>query len=743
LKQATFSSSNIRFGPFEANLRTEELLREGIRIKLPQQSFRLLALLLERPGELVTREEIQTRLWRDGTVVEFENGINAAVRRLRRALHDSAEKPRYVETLARLGYRFIAVPMEVADARSHSQAKPNGIAKVPAAPVVAPLATVTEIGTRDHALAPFPKREPAERLPFVLPQPRRVGRRAKLTAATVALVAVALTILAVVSRPPSGIVMRTTQITRSGRIQVDTPITSDGRRLYLVERIGGHFQLDSVNMEGGPLQPVSTPFSDTQLFGISPDGTQLLLGNLEGMPDETPLWLVPVMDGSPRRLGDITAHAAAFSRDGRRLAFANGSTLYVANADGSEVRSLVSVDGTPREMSWSPDGGFLRFNLEGPPGRSSLWEISIESGATRQLLAGWRGARTRWADGESGGDWVQNGKYFIFRSARNDVAGIWAMREGSWLPWRERPFQIYQGPLYLLQMLAVEDGTRVYFSGDDQHYELMRYDTGSRTFMPYLGGVSAEAVSYSRDGNWVAYITLPDRILWKSRVDGSQRQQLTFAPALAAFPEWSPDGNQIAFELTQEGTQKIALIPSSGGTPRILLPGRAEEFGPSWEPDGNSLLLFRRHGGVSSIYSLNLKSRELVSLPESSGFKGPKVSPDGQYVIAGSDDDRKVVLFDVHKRMWTQLASTTTVHGTFWAKDSRSIYYQDAFGSSQQPIYKIDILTRKMEKVADTSNFLRSDVRNYSFTGLAPDDSCIVRLTRANSDVYAVDFKLD
>src|SRR5215469_13291233 len=133
LKQATFSSRNVRFGPFEANLRTEELLRDGVRIKLPQQSFRILALLLERPSELVSREEIRTRLWRDGTVVEFENGINAAVRRLRRALRDSAEKPRYVETLARLGYRFIAVPLEVADVRNHGEARSGGMAKVPAA----------------------------------------------------------------------------------------------------------------------------------------------------------------------------------------------------------------------------------------------------------------------------------------------------------------------------------------------------------------------------------------------------------------------------------------------------------------------------------------------------------------------------------------------------------------------------------------------------------------------------------
>jgi Tol biopolymer transport system component/DNA-binding winged helix-turn-helix (wHTH) protein len=741
LKQATSSSRSIRFGPFEANLRTEELRRDGVRIKLPQQSFRVLALLLERPGELVTREEIQTRLWRDGTVVEFENGINAAVRRLRRALRDSAEKPRYVETLARLGYRFIAVPVESAEGRSRGEAKASG-ATMLSAPAAA---TVTEIGARDYALAPVPKREPAEPRPFLLPRPRRPGWRTKLAAAIAGLVVIALTVWTFGVNRPSAVMIRTSQITRSGRIQVDSPIASDGKRLYLVERTGGHFQLASVNINGGTLQPVSTPFQDTEIFSMSPDGTQLLVGNMEGMPGEAPLWLLPVMDGSPRRLGDITAHSAAFSWDGRHLAFANGSTLYLANADGSGVRPLLNVDGTPGEMFWSPDGRFLRFTVDrSNSGRVFLWEVSTETGASRALLPGWRGAPTRWADGDSGGTWVQNGKYFIFRSARDDVSGIWAIREASGLlPWSNHPFQIYQGPLYFLEMLAVEDGSRVYFVGDDQRYELMRYDTGSQTFMPYLGGASAESVSYSRDGNWIAYIALPDQTLWRSRPDGSQRQQLTFAPDQAAYPQWSPDGSQIAFELRQDGRQRIALIASGGGTPRVVAPGAQEDFIPSWAPDANSLMFFRRHSGISSIYSLNLKSGELSTLPDSSGFKNPAVSPDGQYVAALTDDDRRVMLFDVRARKWAQLAVATVVHGTLWSRDSRSLYYQDVFGSLKQPIYRIEVSTQKITKVADISRFLRSDVRNYSFTGLAPDNSCIVRITRTNSDAYAVDFKLE
>src|SRR5579863_2395612 len=102
----------IRFNDFEMDVRAFELRREGSRVRLQEQPLRILTALLERPGEVVTRDEIRRRLWPNGTVVEVSHGINAAVQRLREALGESAENPRFIETLARRGYRFIA-PVEV------------------------------------------------------------------------------------------------------------------------------------------------------------------------------------------------------------------------------------------------------------------------------------------------------------------------------------------------------------------------------------------------------------------------------------------------------------------------------------------------------------------------------------------------------------------------------------------------------------------------------------------------------
>src|SRR5579859_1914389 len=102
------NSDRVKFGPFEADLHTHEIWKHGIKIKLVGQPFEILAILLSKPGELVTREELRERLWPGDTFVDFDHGLNAAVNKLREALSDSVETPRYVETLPRRGYRFIA-----------------------------------------------------------------------------------------------------------------------------------------------------------------------------------------------------------------------------------------------------------------------------------------------------------------------------------------------------------------------------------------------------------------------------------------------------------------------------------------------------------------------------------------------------------------------------------------------------------------------------------------------------------
>src|SRR5262245_32170484 len=116
-------AKHVRFGAFEAQLGSGELFHDGRRIPLQRQPFELLTILIERAGELVSRDELCTRLWPDGTTVDFEHSVNTAVRKVRRALGDSPERPRYIETLAGRGYR-LCVPVERCAARTDEQHAP-------------------------------------------------------------------------------------------------------------------------------------------------------------------------------------------------------------------------------------------------------------------------------------------------------------------------------------------------------------------------------------------------------------------------------------------------------------------------------------------------------------------------------------------------------------------------------------------------------------------------------------------
>ena len=136
-----------RFGVFEADASLGELRRKGVRVKLNAQPFQVLCLLLDRPGELLTREEIARELWQDGTFVDFEHGVNSAMNRIREALGDTASNPRFVETLARRGYRFIA-PVERNPATEQSPAHPAGLSPADAAATNAPASDVPNSGTR-------------------------------------------------------------------------------------------------------------------------------------------------------------------------------------------------------------------------------------------------------------------------------------------------------------------------------------------------------------------------------------------------------------------------------------------------------------------------------------------------------------------------------------------------------------------------------------------------------------------
>jgi hypothetical protein len=278
---------------------------------------------------------------------------------------------------------------------------------------------------------------------------------------------------------------------------------------------------------------------------------------------------------------------------------------------------------------------------------------------------------------------------------------------------------------------------------------LASYDARSKQFVPFLPGVRARDVDFSRDGQWVAYVvpTMQENILWRSRVDGRDRQQLTFPPMHAWQPRWSPDGKKIAFAGIAPGKrEEIFLIPSGGGEPESVTPPGLDSNFPDWSPGGDFLvfsgpvrspgsLLKGENGGT---YQLDLKTRRLSVFPGAEALIYPCWSPDGRYLAALALGE-KLMVFDSRSREWHELAQGTALRPARWSPDSKYAYSQDAEGS--QPIFRVRISDRKIERITTFDEILRADVRGYALVAVAPDGSPVVSLILSHSDIYALDLK--
>ena len=547
---------------------------------------------------------------------------------------------------------------------------------------------------------------------------------------------------------PRPTVLRTVQLTHFGRVTA-FPLVIDGGRIFFADSNQGHSQLAQVSADGGEPAVFPTPFANTTLFDISPDHSELLVGNYKGQETEKSLWRVPTSTGSPRRVGELSAHGATWSPDGAEITYARGSDIYLAQPDGTRSRKLVGTAGQPREPRWSPDGRTLRFTLwESKLATLSLWEVSADGSNLHRLLPGWRENPSCFGDGESGGDWTAGGEYFVFRSSRGCLASIWAIRERShfWEKAVSAPVLLTTSDLFLWQLSMGRQNRRVYFSGENSTQELARYDAPSKIFVPYLQGIPARWMNLSRDGQWVTYVAATGRqlILWRSKIDGSQRLQLTSPPLDTFYPRWSPDGKRIAFVGTRPGMpHRIYLISADGGNPEPLksLTDEQDEDQLSWAPDGNSMMIQGepRGGGEPAIYRVDLNGSPTLMLSGSRGFFLPELSPDGRFVVAVTGDGERLMLCDLRWNQWSELAKGTAIGRSVWSSDSKYVYWQDVLGGSGQEISRVRIENHKVELIAGSGQIPRADISDYHLVGLTPDGSPLVTLLHGGSDIYALD----
>ena len=233
--------------------------------------------------------------------------------------------------------------------------------------------------------------------------------------------------LALLFRPtlPPPRVTGSTQITRDGRDK--EPMVTDGSRIFFSSFSGSNSSLYQLSAVGGETVPVQTSISSPAVLDISPDRSELLVCSFPGLLEECDPWVLPVLGGSPRRVGDIRGTgfvSAVWSRDGKEIVYAQGNSLYRAKADGTESRKIVSMttSATPFWPRWSPERNRLRFSAGTQVSDLSLWEVSADGRNLHQLFPGW-------TKPQCGGNWTPDGKYFVFQAGWGGTANIWAIRE--------------------------------------------------------------------------------------------------------------------------------------------------------------------------------------------------------------------------------------------------------------------------------------------------------------------------
>ncbi len=364
-------------------------------------------------------------------------------------------------------------------------------------------------------------------------------------------------------------------------------------------------------------------------------------------------------------------------------------------ADGTQSRKLVSVPGPVGDVRWSPIGNILRFSVHDPmTNSSSLWQVNSDGTNFRPLIPGWNNPPA-----ECCGKWTPDERYYVFVSTRNGMSNVWALREKQGLFRREsrKPIPLTAGPMQYSDPVVSRDGTKIFVLGSQPRQEVLRWDSKAAAFVPCFSGVSAWGLDFTKDGKWVTYVTYPEGDLWRSKADGSQRLQLTFAPMSPHLPRWAADGKLIAFSASVPGkTDRIYIVSSDGGTPRELLPGDEPQVDPNWSPDGGSLV-FGGFGQGSAIYVVDLKTRDVSRVPGSQGLFSPRWSSNGRYIAAMPAGSTKMVFYDFKTRKWEDLAKVPGGWGN-WSKDGSYLYFS---GSSASPtIYRVRMSDRKLERVA-------------------------------------------
>jgi Tol biopolymer transport system component/DNA-binding winged helix-turn-helix (wHTH) protein len=598
---------SVRFGLFEVDFASGELRKRGLRVKLQDQPFQVLALLIQRAGQIVQREELKKALWPADTFVEFDQGVNTAIKKIRQALGDSAENPRFIETLPRKGYRFIA-PVA-------------GPESPPSLPV------------------PVKPRLPRKHSPWLL------------ALAALVLIASVAGWFFIGRKTPKVISAMPVPLTTYAGEEGQASFSPDGNQVAFVWNGEKQDNFDIyVKLIGSEtlLRITTNPAADFSP-AWSPDGRSIaFLRALGG--GRSGVFLIPSVGGAERKLAEIHCCQSAphgslvWSPDGKWLATADRSSakeklrVFLLSPEDGEKRSLMSgalgwLNG--RNPAFSPDGLKLAFVRQRNASASELFVLPLSQdgrprGQPIQVTFGnqWIGAPA----------WTADSSEIIFPSGPE---------EGSWWLWRLRfpnggtPERLeYLGDHSFEPAIALRQARLIYtrIIGREENTWRLDLPVRDRKAGPPLRLLSSTRADfnpqYSPDGKRITFHSTrsgwPE--IWACDSDGSNPRQLTFFRAsMTGSPRWSPDGDRIVFDSNIEGQFELYTISADGGKPRRLTSNRADDGVASWSRDGKSIYFGSDRSGEWQVWKMPAEGGDAVQITRRGGAAAFE-SPDGRFV---------------------------------------------------------------------------------------------------------------
>ncbi len=566
-----------RFGAFEVDLDSGELRKSGVRISLQEQPFQLLAALLERPGELVTREELRQRLWPADTYVDFDRSLNKAASKLREALGDHAETPRFIETIPRRGYRFVA-PVE----STGGEVKPE---------IPPPPAPVTRLRWPSPALAGV---------------------------ALVLLAAAGLALWLLRSRAGAPVSeLRAMPLTVYPGFEWDPSFSPDGNQIAFSwngERQDNHDIYVKLIGPGAPLRLTTDPAQDRGP-SWSPDGRWIAFMRFFSN-GASAVFVIPALGGPERRLAEVSGAPSffmtwlAWTRDGKWLVVSDEGRgqepggLFLLSIETGERRRITSVPSMSPAVS--PDGRRVAFiRIHG----NSLHDVYLVN-LSEDLRPRGEPVRLTFLSQELANPvWTPDGREIVFSSgwhqSQRRLRRIAAVPSASPRPEPVGEDSSKLAVSYSARRLAY---MRESWDADIWRLDLRRIGEPPGPPVKLISSTRNDAnPDYSPDGKRIAFSShrSGSQEIWISSADGSNPVQLTSSGGpLTSNPRWSPDGQSILFDSHPGGLRDLYLISPDGGAPRGVTRGPETELEARWSRNGKWVYFASNRSGRFEVWKM-------------------------------------------------------------------------------------------------------------------------------------------